>query len=391
VKILQIHNQYRHSGGEDAVVESEADVLRQAGHDVHQLIERNPTNDVAAAGRLLLAPWNPQATGLIGEIVDEIEPDVAHVHNTWFALTPAIFRTLRKRHIPVVLTLHNYRLTCSNGLLLRDEAPCELCVGTNPWHAVRYGCYRDSRMASIPAAATIRLHQLLGTWVKDVDVFIALTEMQRKIMIRAGLPEERIMIKPHFVSDPGRRSTSPSESNVVLYAGRLSPEKGVRLLLDAWGDSAPPKLELIIAGEGPERVVLEQDLPPRTRMLGHLSSRELATVMLSARAMFMPSLWYEGFPRVLVEAFSAGLPTAVSDDGGPAEIVTHALGPQWLFRAREPSSLRQVLHAMTDDERCDASGVMARQAFEQSFSRDQAADRLIEVYSNARSAKPSVP
>lgn len=371
-------------------MDSEADVLRQAGHDVHQLIKSNPTNDVAAFGALLVAPWNPRAPGLVGQIVDEIEPDVTHVHNTWFAFTPAILRTLRKRHVPVVLTLHNYRLTCSNALLLRDGAPCELCVGASPWHAVRYGCYRDSRIASVPAAATIHLHRLLGTWVNDVDAFIALTEMQRHIMVRAGLPEGKIVVKPHFVSDPGVRMTSPSESNVILYAGRLSEEKGVRLLLDAWRDASPPDLELLIAGDGPERASLEQELPTRARMVGHLPSTELAGVMLEARAMIMPSLWYEGFPRVLVEAFSAGLPTAVSDGGGPAEIVSQALGSRWLFRSRDRPALNEILQTMADDDWCDSSGLMARQAFEKSFSRDQAADRLVQIYSNARSAGPSV-
>lgn len=390
MNILQIHNRYRYIGGEDAGVDVEAVVLREAGHDVHQFVQDNPASNVAAAGALLLAPWNPWAARLVGQVIDDVKPDAAHVHNTWFALSPSILRTLRKRGVPIVVTLHNYRLTCANALLLRNGQPCELCVGGNPWQAVRYACYRDSRIASIPAAATIQLHRQLGTWINDVDVFVVMTEVLRQVMIRAGLPPEKLVIMPHYVSDPGRRKTAPSESNVIVYAGRLSEEKGVHLLLDAWADAAPPGLELLIAGDGPERASLEQRLPRGARLAGHLNRTELARVMLESRALVMPSVWYETFGRVVIEAFAAGLPAAVSDGGAPAEIVTQNLGSQWVFPTRDRSALCHMLDTLADGDWCDYSGRVARQAFEKKFSRQHVAERLVQIYSSARTASPNV-
>jgi glycosyltransferase involved in cell wall biosynthesis len=225
--------------------------------------------------------------------------------------------------------------------------------------------------------------------MNDVDVFIALTEVQRQIMIRAGLPETKIVLKPHFVPDPGVRDSKPSESDTVLYAGRLSAEKGVRLLIEAWRKAAIDDLELVIAGDGPERAALESDLPAGVRMVGQLSPNELSQLMLKARAMVMPSLWYEGLPRALLEAFAAGLPCAVSDGGGPAEIVSSTIGSDWVFPVGDRSALALKLSAMENDEWCNVASLLARQAFETSYDWSQAAGRLVEIYDRAASAAAS--
>ena len=355
-------------------------MLEEAGQVVHQLIERNPGGNLRAAGNLTLSPWNPLAMQRVTKAVEHFRPDVAHVHNTWFAMSPAVIRTLKKAGIPVVMTLHNYRLTCANGLLYRDGAPCELCVGSHPWHAVRYGCYRGSRAESLPAAATIDLHRRLGTWTGHVDVFIALTEFQRDLMIRAGLPQEKITVKPNFVADPGPRPAPPSRSNVVLYVGRLSEEKGIRVLLEAWRGVALPDLELVIVGDGPDRRFLEGNQPPGARLIGSVSPAEVRNIMLSARALVMPSLCFEGMPMVLLEAFAAQLPAAVSDGGPPAQIVGAALGPRWVFQSADPASLSEALRKMRDDAWCDSSGGLARKAFEADFATSRAADRLLDIY-----------
>ena len=355
-------------------------MLEEAGQVVHQLIERNPEGNLRAAGNLTLSPWNPLAMQRVTKAVEHFRPDVAHVHNTWFAMSPAVIRTLKKAGIPVVMTLHNYRLTCANGLLYRDGAPCELCVGSHPWHAVRYGCYRGSRAASLPAAATIDLHRRLGTWTEQVDVFIALSEFQRDLMIRAGLPQDKITVKPNFVRDPGPRPAPPSESNLVLYVGRLSAEKGVDLLVDAWRETDTGPLELVIAGDGPLHDVMNRDLLPTVTLLGAISSEHVRRLMLSARVLVMPSLWFETMGMVVLEAFAAGLPVAVSDGGPPAQIVGAALGPTWVFRSGDPASLSEALRKMRDDAQCDSSGDLARKAFETDFADSRAADRLLDIY-----------
>lgn len=380
VRILQLHSRYRQRGGEDEVVDAEATVLKGDGHHIHQLIEQNPEDRFLAAGNLILSPWNPTAMRRVADAVEDFQPDVAHVHNTWFAMSPGVIRTLKKAGVPVVMTLHNYRLTCANGLLFRDGAPCQLCVGSNPWHAVRYGCYRGSRTQSVPAAATIDLHQKMGTWTRSVDTFIALTEFQRELMVRAGLPTEKITVKPNFVRDPGPRRAPPSESNVVLYVGRLSEEKGTRSLVEAWRSAAISDLELVIVGGGPELRSLERDQPPCMRLTGPLPQEEVQTIMLSARALILPSLWFEPMGMVLLEAFAAGLPVAVSGGGPPAQIVGAALGPSWIFQSGDPASIATTLRNLGDDVMCDSASDLARQAFEASFSESLAADRLVEIY-----------
>lgn len=396
MRVLQIHNRYRNAGGEDAVVEAEAEVLADAGHQVEQLIRRNPQGAFHAGAELLFSPWNPLTRRSGARAVDTASPDVAHVHNTWFTLTPSIFPALKRRGIPVVMTLHNYRLTCANALLFRNGGPCELCVEGSPWNAVRYGCYRGSKAASLPAAATIQLNRLLGTWVNSVDTFIALTEFQHRIMVRSGIPAERVVVKPNFGADPGERDVAPSDSNLVLFAGRLSEEKGLRLLLDAWRDASPDTLRLTVAGDGPARPSLAEHLPPGVDMTGRLTSDEIASLMLRARALIIPSLWYEGLPQILIEAFAAGLPTVVSDQGGPGQIVTEALGPEWVFRMGNKPDLERMLRAIRDGDWCDASGRLARRAYEHAYSRDTAADRLLHIYrdclnSRRRSGAPIGP
>jgi len=280
----------------------------------------------------------------------------------------------------VVTTLHNYRLTCANGLLYRDGARCELCVGSHPWNAIRYGCYRGSRVESLPAAVTIDLHRRLGTWTEQVDVLIALTEFQRDLMIQAGLPQDKITVKPNFVPDPGPRLAPPSGSNVVLYVGRLSAEKGVDLLVEAWRQTDTGPLELVIAGDGPLHDVMSRGLPSTVTLLGAISSEHVRRLMLSARALMLPSLWFEGMPMVLLEAFAAQLPAAVSAGGGPAQIVGAAIGPRWVFRSGDPASLSEALRKVRDNAWCDSSGGLAREAFETDFTDSRAAKRLLDIY-----------
>lgn len=386
MRILQIHNRHHYAGGEDAVVADEASVLAEAGHSVKQLITSNPDGVVRAGAALLFSPWNPLTSRTIARFIEETRPGIAHVHNTWFALTPSILSALSRRGVPVIMTLHNYRLTCANALLFRDGGPCQVCVEGSAWNAVRYGCYRGSRMASLPASATIYLNQRLGTWIHHVSTFIALTEFQRQIMIRAGIPAESIVVKPNFADDPGNRTNKPSESNVVLFAGRLSEEKGVRLLLDAWREAPTDGLTLIAAGEGPDSQALAKDLPSGVKLCGRLSSEKLMKLMLEARAMIIPSLWYEGFPRVLAEAFAAGLPTLVPEQGGPGEIVTETLGLQWVFRMGDKSDLQRGLNEIRNGEACNDSGRIARRAYEEEFSRELAAGRLIRIYEDCLTA-----
>ena len=293
MKVLQVHNSYRERGGEDAVVAAEAELLRQGGHTVHQLLEQNPATALGSAGRLAVAAGNPMAARRVRQVVRNATPDVAHVHNTWFSITPSGVLALRKESIPVVMTLHNYRLSCLNAQLLRDGSPCQLCVGSHPWHGVRYRCYRDSVAASAAGALTIAVQSARHTWERAVDRFIVLTEFAKQLSVRSGLPEDRLVVKPNFTADPGPRSQPPSASNEVLFVGRLSPEKGADVAIAAWR-AVTKDLRLVVIGDGPERARLEAMAPDGVEFAGLLPAAAVGERMRSARALVFPSRWYEG-------------------------------------------------------------------------------------------------
>ena len=380
MRILQIHNRYREPGGEDIVVAAEAELLRSAGHEVRQFQVENPPGAVAAATAFAASPWNPLAAKRLRGVVTSFGPQVAHVHNTWFSLTSSVLASLHRLHVPVVVTLHNYRFMCANGLLFRDGAPCELCVGQHPWNAVRYRCYRDSIPASTVAAAAITINSQRGSWENNVDLFLALTEFARSRFIAAGLPEARIRVKPNFVNDPGQRPRPPSASTTVLYVGRISPEKGLEVALRAWAFT-PNDLELLVIGDGPQRAELEKRAWGRVRFLGRLSPDETRRHMFEARALLFPSLWYEGLPMVLLEAFAAGLPVLGSDLGSTTEILSST--PDWCVAPGDAVAWEQALSQLADGPLVDAAGREVRAEYEARYTPDEGLRRLEEAYGSA--------
>jgi glycosyltransferase involved in cell wall biosynthesis len=377
MRILQLHNRYRQPGGEDTVVVAEAELLRRAGHEVRTFTTANPPDQARAARRLLAAPWNPAAAARVQRVALDVRPDIAHVHNTWYSLTPSVLATLRRLGIPVVMTLHNYRLLCAAATLFRDGAPCTDCVGSHPWHAVTHRCYLDSFGASALAAATIAGTQARGTWHRDVDHFIALSSFGREQFVAGGLSPDRISVKYNSVDDPGPRKVPPSSSHSVLFVGRMSAEKGVLPLLAAWRQVSPP-LELLMVGSGPLETQLRGTAPHRVRFLGQRSPREVKELMLRARALVFPSLWYEGLPLVPVEAAAAGLPVLLSDLGAMSEIFApeaeHLLCP-----AGDPAALAYRLERLHDDAFVDRAGRFVRQRFQERFTHDRSVRRLQQI------------
>jgi glycosyltransferase involved in cell wall biosynthesis len=378
MRILQVHTHYREPGGEDHAVETEARLLRGAGHEVLCWRARNPDGARAAAA-LAAAPWNPVAASRVRRSAARVRPDIAHVHNTWFATSPAVFASLRQLRIPVVMTLHNFRLLCSAATLFRDGAPCRDCVGTHPWHAVEHRCYRGSRSQSVVAAGTIALHQRRHTWRDDVDRFLALTEFGRQQFIAGGLPADRLEVKSNSVTDPGPRSRPPSASRTVVFVGRLSHEKGVQTLIDAWRDLAADDLELVVVGAGPLEGALRERAPTSVRFTGSLPRAEVVALLLDARALVFPSICFEGQGLVALEAAAAGLPVVRSDLGAMSELLAPG-GEDLLFRPGEVHSLKAALLRLTDARCVDEQGALARRRFEERYTHEVAVRRLEEVY-----------
>jgi glycosyltransferase involved in cell wall biosynthesis len=381
MRILQLHTRYRQPGGEDRVVETEAELLRAAKHDVFTHLEANPVG-VGATGPFAAAPWNPVAAKRVRRVAERFRPDVAHVHNTWFAMSPAALTPLRRLGIPVVMSLHNYRLTCAAGTLFRNGRPCEDCVGSHPWHAVEHRCYRGSRPSSAVAAATIALHRRRGTWRTEVDRFLALTEFGRQEFIAAGLPDDRIIVKSNSVDDPGPRPQPPSASDTVVFLGRLSEEKGITTLLEAWRRMSPD-LRLVIVGAGPLEATARQQAGGAVEFLGAQPTEAVTSLLLSARALVFPSIWFEGQGLVALEAAAAGLPVLLSDLGAMTELFAPE-ATDLLFPAGDATALEGRLLRLGDDAFVDSWGRFTRRRFEERYTHEIARRRLEEAYRGAQ-------
>jgi len=380
MRILQLHTRYREAGGEDRVVAAEAELLRSAGYDVEQVIADNPSSPAQTATALLRSPWNPRSWRAVERAVARFKPDVAHVHNTWYALSPSVIDGLRALDVPTVMTVHNYRLMCVNGMLLRNGGPCEDCVGRSPWPGVRHRCYRSSALASGAAAATIALSRRRETWRRGVDLYLAPTEFTRARLLAAGFPADRLLVKPHFVDDPGPRPAAPSRSRTFLNVGRLSPDKGLHPLLDAWAALEDREMELVCIGDGPLRDELVRRQVPRVRFVGPLQPVEVRAWMLRARGLVAWSTAYETFGLVVAEAMAAGLPVIVPPGGALAEVAAGAAVAPETGTGDTASYLMRSLRRAADDAVIDTAGRAGRARFLASFTRADGLTRLLDGY-----------
>jgi len=386
VRVLQVHAAYRQPGGEDRVVAAEAALLRAAGHEVVTHVVDNPEGARDAAVALARSTWNPAAARAVRDLAGAVRPDVAHVHNTWYALSPSVYGALHDRGVPVVATLHNYRLLCVNGLLFRDGGPCTDCVGRLPWPGVRHRCYRGSAATSAAVAGMLAVHRARGTWSRDVDLWLALTGQARDQLLAGGLPPDRTAVKPNVVPDPGPRRLPPSRSTTVLFVGRLVPEKGVAQLVDAWALRDRGPLRLLILGDGPLRAELTARRVPGVEVAGPRDSGDVQAAMLSARALAFPSRWAEPCPMVVLEALAAGLPLLAADVGGVPELAPPAARVA-LPAPGDAAAWSVALHGLGDPAGLDAAGVAARDRWSSAFSPPVGLRALEAAYARARSAR----
>ena len=321
MRVLLAHNSYQQSGGEDAVVANERALLADAGCDVDLLHIHN--DEISSFWHKLSTTINltRSARGkmLMARAIEGFRPDVVHVHNFFPLLTAAIYDACRDAGVPVVQTLHNFRLTCAGAILFRDGKPCEDCIHGSPYQGALHGCYRGSRAGSLAVARMIDVHRRRNTWNTRVDRFIALTRFAKGRYVAAGLEPARIAVKPNFVPDPGRMPPGPQPPRAgALFVARLSPEKGLGTLLKAWQGLAVP---LTIIGDGPLKDFAAAGSGGSITYLGRQSALEVRAAMRKAAFLVMPSESYETFGMVSVEAFANGLPVIASRLGAMAEIV----------------------------------------------------------------------
>lgn len=330
--------------------------------------------------------WSRTAAAEFDAVVQRFRPDVVHAHNLFPAISPAVAWVARRRGVPFVLTLHNYRLLCPQAMFLRDARVCEDCLGRVPLPAIRHRCYRGSAAASAVVAAMLVTHRGLGTWRRCVERFVALGEFARGRFVAAGFPAARIVVKPNFVDDPGDPA-GQERSSAVLFVGRLSEDKGVGILADA--ARRAPEVAIRVAGEGPAAGLLAG--LPNVHRLGRLDAAGVLAEMRAARALVVPSLWYEGLPRVLVEACASGLPVIASALGSLAEHVVPGRSG-WLVPPGDGDALAAALRiAAGDAPQAARLGRGARAAYEASFTAARTLDALLGIYDDAIAARRAVP
>jgi glycosyltransferase involved in cell wall biosynthesis len=379
VHILQVHNSYRLRGGEDTVVAADAWILRSAGHTVTQYIVPNPTKGFETGIRLGLSLWNPAAGRRFRRQLETAKPDIVHIHNTWFSLTPSIAYEARRARIPVVMTLHNYRLSCANGQFLRNGSECTDCLRGSAFNGLLHRCYQHSFAASALAAANTGIHRQLDTWTKNVDRFLCLSEFARTLFVEAGIPEEKLYVRHNCVADPGERPVPASKSQQLAYIGRLAGEKGVRGLLQAWRLARVEGVELLVVGDGPEREALEAMRVPGVLVTGPLDHRVVLETLGSVRCLLLPSVWFEGEPMIVLEALAAGTPVLASDIGGIPELLGHG-SAGWLTKAGDVGEWMRSLQNLGHDVGIDAKSRAARDRYLACHTPQAGLKSLVDSY-----------
>jgi glycosyltransferase involved in cell wall biosynthesis len=386
LRIVVVHNRYRSAqpSGENLVVEQEADLLRAAGHEVVPYLRSSDEIAGFSLPRRTLVPgrvvWSPEDRGRLARLLGEVRPDVVHLHNTFPLISPSVIEACRGRGVPVVATLHNFRLMCANAQLLRDGRPCDLCVGHIPWRGVAHRCYRGSAGASIPVAVGIQVHRSRQTWTRGVTIFIALTEFVRQQYLAGGFPGDRIRIKPNFVPRP-RRGRAGAGS-YFLYLGRLSAEKGVDVLLDAWD---PELGRLLVVGDGPARAELEARAGRHgdsVEFLGTQPRERCMELLTDARALVIASRVHETFGLVAVEACAHGVPAVAPASPAFPELIRDGQ-TGLLFSPGDPEDLRRRLRQLLDPDRSMRMGVRARQRYEADYTPERNLATLLAIYREA--------
>jgi glycosyltransferase involved in cell wall biosynthesis len=385
LRILVVQNHYINFSGDDVVVENELSLLSAKGHEVSLWSAHNKdlTTLRSRIHTALSLTYSRQSKARLSRHIAEFRPDVMHCHNLFPQITLSAYDAAAEAGIPIVQTLHDFRsVCCINGFLYRNGRICQLCVDGSPYWGAWHRCYRDSWLGSFVTAHALDRQRRGGAPLQQrVGCFIALSEPSRRQFIAAGLPEERIVVKPNFTSDPGTPQVGPRHG--ALFVGRLSPEKGLQILLKAWERVDFP---LRILGGGPLRISLSADLSRRVSVLGHRPHAEVGPAMREAQFLVMPSEYIEGFPMVIVEAFANGLPVIASRLGTMADVIEDGVTGLH-FTVGDPDDLAaKVAWAITHGDRMVEMGSAARRVYETRYNEETNYQSLLKIYRNTISA-----
>lgn len=388
MRILLVHNRYRSGApsGENRAVDQEGEALEALGHDVMRF--GRSSDEIAEwpmarkASLPARAIWSRETRRELTAVLRAHRPEVVHVHNTFPLLSTAVLYACRDERVPVVATLHNYRLVCSNGSFFRGGAVCHDCAQGWPVRAVLHGCYRGSAAATTPVALSLTLHR--QAWRSLVSAYVFVSASQRDLLASAGLTPGRVFVRYNLIPRHSRPQTARTAT--VVYAGRLDEAKGVRLLMAGWADYCrnygPPGLDLVIAGGGPldDEVAAWASARPSVHLTGPLGSEQCAGVISQARAVLLPSAWEETFGLVAVEAMAAGVPPIAAGHGSFTELISPGEDGV-LFSPGDPAALAlAIADVERNPGRYESYGDQARKTYEQRFDPERSIEDLLGIY-----------
>lgn len=381
MRILIAHNAYQQRGGEDSMVDAELELLRGHGHAVEVFQRHNDELKAVPQWKAAVdTVWSRKSAAALTAVIDRFRPDIVHFHNTFPLISPSAYWAVQAAGLPVVQTLHNFRLHCPQAMYLRDGQVCEDCLGHQPWRSVLHACYRGSRAQSAVLSGMLVWHRALGTYRDKMTRYIALNEFCRRKFIEGGLPADRVVVKPNFV-DFGVAQPSPRAG--LLFVGRLSAEKGLRTLREAM--ALLTGVQLRVAGEGPEAAVL--DGVPGVTKLGRLVVEDVRQEMNAATALVAPSICYETFGLVVIEAFACGTPVIVSRIGALAGLVEDGV-TGLLFEPGSAADLAAKMKwAQSHPEEMAQMGRNARLEYERSYTAEHNYQLLMNIYEDAIDAR----
>jgi glycosyltransferase involved in cell wall biosynthesis len=388
MRVLLVHNFYRSSApsGEDAVFHNECELLRAHGHEVITYTRSNDDIDETSLPkrvRLALAgAWSEVSYRDIADLISRVRPDVAHFHNTFPLISPSAYAACQDHGVPVVQTLHNYRLICAGALLQRNGQPCEDCVGTNLVPALLHRCYRGSFSATSAVVWMLGRNRLRGSYRQLVNRYIALTRFAADRLIAGGLPRHRLRVKPNFLPCPP--AVGNGTGGYVVYVGRLSAEKGLRTLVSAWNRVRHVPLKIVGAGELLDELRAQarsQALP--VDFLGFMPRDQVLRIVADAALLVLPSEWYEGFPMVALEAYAMGTPILASRIGSLQEIVKDGVTGAQFTPGDAADLAAKVAWLYGDASRLSALRIVARAEFEAEYTAERNHRMLLDIYEGA--------
>ena len=395
MKILLCHNYYRHPGGEDSAYLAERELLTHFGHQVLEYVRRN--EEIRDDGFLskvklgLQTIWGDGSISELRNLLHQEKPDIVHFHNTFPLISPGAYYSFHEARVPVIQTVQNYRLACPAAILYRNGHTCRECLDHSLWRGVLHKCYHQSHPATAAVALMLAFHRLRQTWNEMVDRYVVPTEFVRGKLAEAGLPAEKISVKPNFVSpDPGMRAGT---GEYALLVSRLVPEKGVRTLLESF-KRLPNTIPLRIVGDGPLRSELEEKKDRENlasvRFEGWLSRQRVLEMIAGARFLISPSEWFEPFGINIIEAFACGVPVITSRLGGPSEIVED--GRTGIhFTGADPGDLAaKVQWAWGHPLEMEMMGKAARAEYETKYAATRNYRLLMKIYDKTMSSQRAV-